>query len=69
MAILLLILGFGVVAYMTWKHRMTTLTRNCRWRQDRAAGEWVCAYCSERVVSEKEPLVCRDPARDGTGRL
>ncbi len=63
MVVLLVILGLGVLAYLTWKCRMTTLTRNCRWRQDRARGDWVCAYCNERIVSEKTPLICVDPNR------
>ena len=69
MAILLILLGFGALAYLAWKRRMTTLTRNCRWRQDREAGEWVCAYCDERTVADREPLICLDPARDGFGKL
>ena len=46
---------------------MTTLTRNCRWRLDREAGVWACAYCSEEVPvtePEREPTICMDPARD-----
>ena len=70
MVFLLLALGFGALAYMAWKRRMTTLTRNCRWREDRKAGDWVCAYCHQRTsTSGRPPTVCLDPARDGMGRL
>ena len=72
MGFVLLILAFGVLGYLAWKRRMTTLTRNCRWRMDREAGVWTCAYCEESVPllpSEREPTVCMDPARDGFGKL
>ena len=67
MGFLILILAFGAFAYLTWKYRLTTLTRNCRWRMDRDAGVWRCAYCNEQVALEtpdRAPTLCMDPARD-----
>jgi hypothetical protein len=45
--ILLLILLAGVLAYLVWRWRTTTLTRACRWRLDRTGGpgHWRCAAC------------------------
>ena len=67
MGFLILILAFGAFAYLTWKYRMTTLTRNCRWRLDREAGVWTCAFCNESLpieALERAPTVCMDPSRD-----
>lgn len=61
MAILLLILLVATLVYLWWRRRTTTLTRNCRWRQDRARGDWTCAYCGARTVSEREPGRCLAP--------
>ena len=63
MPILLLALLFGVLAYLYWKRATTTLTRNCRWRQDRAAGDWVCRYCGARKHAETSPKTCENPDR------
>ncbi|MCB1312920.1 MAG: hypothetical protein KDK29_14065 [Sedimentitalea sp.] len=54
MPLLLLVLLIGVLAYLWWQHRTTTLTRNCRWRADRAAGEncYRCASCGGRTRTE-----------------
>ena len=67
MGFLVLILAFGAFAYLTRKYRMTTLTRNCRWRLDREAGVWTCAFCNESLpieAPERAPTVCMDPSRD-----
>ena len=72
MAILLIFLGLGVLCYLVWKRRLTTLTRNCRWRLDRDAGVWTCAYCEQSVEigpTETEPTMCMDPAWDGFDKL
>ena len=72
MGFVILILAFGVLAYVTWKHRMTTLTRNCRWRLDREAGVWTCAYCAQSIEieeTEREPTICMDPARDAFDKI
>lgn len=47
MPVLVLILILGVFAYLWFARRGSTLTRACRWRQDRAAGPsvWRCAVC------------------------
>ena len=57
---LLVILLVGTLSYLWCKWRFTSLTRLCRWRQDRAAGNWVCAACGTRTVTEdgKSPRVC-----------
>jgi len=61
MPILLLALLFGTLAYLWWKRTATTLTRNCRWREDRAAGGWVCAYCEARLTDNAPPRTCKNP--------
>jgi len=49
---LLVILLIGTLIYLWWKWQFTTLTRLCRWRQDRAAGDWRCAACGARMVTD-----------------
>jgi hypothetical protein len=62
---LLILLGIGVFAYLWWRWRTTTLTRECRWREDRAAGpgHWRCAACGAETVAEpgQEPRECLKP--------
>ncbi|NNE81802.1 MAG: hypothetical protein HKN18_16160 [Silicimonas sp.] len=57
---LLILLALGVFGYLFWKHRFTTLTPMCRWREDRAAGDWHCAACGARMVPKdgKAPRHC-----------
>ncbi len=65
LAIFLLI---AVLAVMFYRHRTTSLTRDCRWRQDRARGCYACAFCGAEVTAEndKAPNIClRD--RPGAG--
>ncbi|MCI5109348.1 MAG: hypothetical protein MRY75_02245 [Marivita sp.] len=57
MPILLILLLFGVLAYLYWRHKTTTLTRECRWRRT-AAGQWRCAFCGAEMTSETSPVVC-----------
>lgn len=57
MPILLILLLLGVLAYLYWQHKTTTLTRECRWRRT-APGQWRCAYCGAEMVSEDSPTVC-----------
>jgi hypothetical protein len=63
MPILLLTLLFGTLAYPWWKRTATTLTRNCRWREDRAAGEWACSYRNARLKADRSPTTCENPDR------
>jgi hypothetical protein len=35
MIVLLVLLVIGVLLYLFWVQRTTTLTRQCRWREDR----------------------------------
>ena len=58
MFVILLILLVGVVIYFLWRHQPTTLTRNCRWRQDRGRGVWRCAYCGAETVGDRAPRDC-----------
>ncbi len=58
MFVLLILLAAGTFAYLWWLRTRTTLTRACRWREDRTAGLWRCAYCGAETVSEGAPLVC-----------
>lgn len=58
MPLLLIFLLVGVLAYLYWRRRTTTLTRNCRWRQDRARGLWRCAYCGAELQQQDAPRDC-----------
>jgi hypothetical protein len=60
MPILLVLLLFGTLAYLWWRRRTTTLTRDCRWRLDRTAGDWHCASCGARTANTGgvAPTVC-----------
>ena len=55
--VLLILLLLGVLGYLFWKRRTTTLTRNCRWRRV-DEGQWRCAFCGAEVNSEGAPLIC-----------
>ena len=57
MALVLLLLLIGAFAFLWWRWRTTTLTRDCRWRLDRAGGpgHWRCAACgAETGLQEGE---------------
>jgi hypothetical protein len=58
MPVLLLVLGVAVFGYFWWRWRFTTLTRECRWRQARAARLWRCAFCGAEQRSEGPPRTC-----------
>ncbi len=60
MPVLLLILLAGVLAYFIWRHRSTSLTRDCRWRLDRAGGVWRCAACGGELPEDHRgaPRIC-----------
>ena len=53
MPILLLLLGLGVVLWLAWARRGSTLTRACRWRLEGDAGPdcFRCAACGARVMT------------------
>ena len=55
---LLVILLVGTLAYLWWKRRTTTLTRLCRWREDKAEDDWRCASCGARTRSDGAPSAC-----------
>ena len=58
MPLLLLLLLAGVLLYLWFARRGRTLTRACRWRQDRTLGpdHHRCAACG--AVCEGEPRHC-----------
>lgn len=58
MPILLLALGLGVLAYLWWRRATTTLTRECRWRMNRAAGHWRCVACGAQQAGLDTPRDC-----------
>jgi hypothetical protein len=58
MPALLLILLVAVLGWMWWTRRGSTLTRTCRWRQDRRAGVWRCAACGAECPLGPEPRHC-----------
>ncbi|MCF8485733.1 MAG: hypothetical protein K9G71_10980 [Rhodobacteraceae bacterium] len=62
MPLLLLILLGAVLAYLWWERRQSGLTRACRWRQERAAGQWRCAACGAVKKGKLAPNQCQ--ARD-----
>ena len=67
MPILIILLLIAVFAYMAYARRGSTLTRECRWRQDRSIGpqHWRCASCGAQCESPKaSPRHC---LRDKTG--
>ena len=57
MPVLLIVLLLGVLGYLYWRRKTTTLTRNCRWRR-MAAGRWRCAFCGAETAAETSPIVC-----------
>lgn len=59
MPVILIVLLFGVVAYLYWKRTTTTLTRNCRWRENRRDGSWACVYCGASVEGGTAPKECK----------
>ncbi|SDC51913.1 hypothetical protein SAMN04488239_102425 [Ruegeria marina] len=67
MPVLLLLMALGVFGYFLWRSRTTTLTRNCRWRLDRGADEWYCAYCGGRARGgvDKSPTCCVQTSNSG----
>lgn len=58
MPLFLLILALGVLAYFIWRARTSSLTRDCRWRQNRTEGTWTCAFCGAKQVGEATPRHC-----------
>jgi hypothetical protein len=62
---LLILLGIGVFAWLAWRWRTTTLTRDCRWRRDRTGGpgHWRCAACGAEtdLPDGAEPRDCLKP--------
>ena len=63
MPVLLLILLVSVLLFLWLTRRGTTLTRLCRWREDRSLGQWRCAACGAlcQVPAGKTPRHCLRP--------
>ncbi len=64
MPVFLILLLLGTLAYLYWRRRTTTLTRDCRWRRDRSTAGWRCAFCGALEPGEAAPVHCR---RDQSG--
>ncbi len=67
---LVILLAVIALAVMFWRYRTTGLTRNCRWRENRAAGEWRCAFCGAvtRTADGEPPVVCLQGQEQGQER-
>ncbi|MQQ09186.1 hypothetical protein GFB49_12030 [Epibacterium sp. SM1979] len=63
MPVILIVLLVGVLAYLLWKRKTTTLTRNCRWRRSVAAQDWRCAYCGAKSDDAEAPKWCANRAK------
>ncbi|MDZ7908136.1 MAG: hypothetical protein U5N10_07960 [Gemmobacter sp.] len=61
MPLLLLILLVSVLLYMWITRRNSTLTRLCRWRQERSAGQWRCISCGMTMQGAVAPDLCLRP--------
>lgn len=58
MPLVLIILVVALIV-MFYRFKTTSLTRNCRWRQDRAQGVWRCSYCGADLPDQgKPPTLC-----------
>jgi len=68
MPVLMLILLIAVFAYFLWRHKTSDLTRNCRWRQNRAQGIWRCAFCGAKTDGLQMPSVCMNRQHRPGGR-
>lgn len=66
MFFLLPLLILGVAAYFVWRHFTSSLTRDCRWRLDRAEGQWRCAACGAVLPApdSRPPRRCGRAPRD-----
>ncbi|NEY90777.1 hypothetical protein [Tabrizicola oligotrophica] len=58
MFLLLPLLVAAVFLYLWLSRRNSTLTRVCRWRQERAAGQWRCAACGAVQTGDVAPRDC-----------
>ncbi|KUP94380.1 hypothetical protein TRIHO_06990 [Tritonibacter horizontis] len=65
MPVLLILLLLGTLAYLYWRRKTTTLTRACRWRQDRPAGGWRCAFCGAVETGQAQPKRCKRAGQGG----
>ena len=54
---ILVVILLAVLAYLWWRWRFTTLTRDCRWREDRKKGVWRSAFCGAETEGGP-PRVC-----------
>ncbi|GGB88069.1 hypothetical protein GCM10011363_00870 [Marivita lacus] len=68
MPIFLILLLLGVLAYLYWQHKTTTLTRECRWRRT-APGLWRCAACGAEMESESSPTLCLKLEKGPPGKM
>ncbi|KIC16977.1 hypothetical protein RA20_16320 [Leisingera sp. ANG-Vp] len=61
--VLLFVLAIGVFCYFLWRRFAMNLTRNCRWRQERAQARWRCSFCGAVDEGTESPRICRNPHR------
>ncbi|MEM0948796.1 MAG: hypothetical protein AAGK37_15455 [Pseudomonadota bacterium] len=54
---IILLIAITVMAYLWWRWRFTSLTRDCRWREDRRNGAWRSAFCGAEI-GKGPPRVC-----------
>ncbi|MFC3613034.1 hypothetical protein ACFORG_04615 [Lutimaribacter marinistellae] len=59
MFVVLAFLGLGFIGYMVWRRNTSDLRRECRWRQSREAGVWVCTFCGASEPGTERPNICR----------
>ncbi|KCV81606.1 hypothetical protein ATO10_11857 [Actibacterium atlanticum] len=55
---LVLIILIVALIVMFYRFKTTSLTRNCRWREDRAEACWRCAFCGARQEGAAVPKRC-----------
>ncbi|AXT21656.1 hypothetical protein D1822_01875 [Phaeobacter inhibens] len=58
MPVLIIFLLLGVFGYFLWRHKTSSLSRHCRWRQERAADQWRCAACGAVQPGSAAPKLC-----------
>ena len=58
MPILIVFLLTGVFGYFIWRRMTGTLSRDCRWRQQRSQHRWQCSNCGAVQPGEAAPRHC-----------
>ena len=58
MPVLILLLLTGVFGYFIWRRKTSTMSRDCRWRQQRSQHRWQCTNCGAVQPGAAEPRDC-----------